>query len=35
MPHVLSDMRAKLAEMFDQNFREQGCFGAKWRPKKV
>ena len=35
MPRVLSDMRVKLAEMFDQNFREQGFFGAKWRPKKV
>ena len=35
MPAVLRDMRVKLAEMFDQNFREQGFFGAKWRPKKV
>lgn len=32
---VLSDMRVKLAEMFDNNFREQGFFGDKWRPKKV
>ncbi len=35
MPAVLRDMRVKLAEMFDQNFREQGFFGAKWQPKKV
>lgn len=35
MPRVLNDMRVKLAEMFDRNFREQGFFGAKWLPKKV
>lgn len=35
LPVVLKDMRVKLAELFDQNFREQGFFGAKWRPKKV
>lgn len=35
MPRVLADMRVKLAEMFERNFREQGFFGAKWRPKKV
>ena len=35
MPAVLRDMRVKLAEMFDNNFREQGFFGERWRPKKV
>lgn len=35
MPAVLRDMRVKLAEMFDNNFRRQGFFGDKWTPKKV
>ena len=35
MPDVLNDMRVKLAEMFDNNFREQGFIGARWEPKKV
>lgn len=35
VPRVLNDMRVKLAEMFDDNFRRQGFFGDKWTPKKV
>ena len=34
MPAVLRDMRVKLAEMFDDNFRRQGFFGDKWTPKR-
>lgn len=34
VPRVLNDMRVKLAEMFDDNFRRQGFFGDKWTPKR-
>lgn len=31
---ILKDMRVELHEMFDSNFRAQGFFGKKWKPKK-
>ncbi len=32
---ILSDARVKLAEMFNNNFREQGFFGQKWVATKT